>query len=202
MGLFSSKREQEIRRETRIRQAKGKINQYLNKSRQIERHYWDLGKRALSLGDRERFKQLGTAMIQARDSRNQWERYLLELETLSIRREEVSATSAFLDSINAVAASVLAGAKPEEVEAARTKLTESLARAESVSLSLNSTMDQGLDAMLSTEYIDEDRLDNMMRSMRSSGQVDHDLTGPDGGLDAALERIESTMKSELNPSTP
>ena len=70
MALFKSKRQRELEAEMQVRQSKAKIKRFIATTRRVQHRYWDLGKQALRLGDREQFIQLAGALIRAREQAN------------------------------------------------------------------------------------------------------------------------------------
>jgi hypothetical protein len=203
MGLLISKRERELRRETRIRQARARVQSFLQQSRGIERQYWVLGRTALGLGDRERFRQLAVAMIRTHEGRNRWERYLLELDALNVRREETSAAAALLQSLDAVAASMLDNASAVQAAALQEKLSDAMSRAAALSDSLAVAMDVGTQPLFSSDGLDAHTLEQVLRGTAAAaaaaeGGCGEPFLDPGGdALEGALNRIEATMRDEM-----
>ena len=72
---FLDKRYQakEIEREVKFKQGLSQVRNYVRKCYQAEKRYWELGKRALKLGDRRQFESIAKAYLRARDMINHWD---------------------------------------------------------------------------------------------------------------------------------
>ncbi|HWE01607.1 MAG TPA: hypothetical protein VG326_04290 [Tepidisphaeraceae bacterium] len=206
MKFFTTRRDREMRRDARIRQARGRVQSYLQRSHFVERDYWRLGSRALQLGDRERFRRLALSMVRACDARNRWERYLLELDALSIRRDEVTVGNAFLQTVQSIADSMLDGASPDDVAAVQIKLAEAMSRAKALNDALDVAIDAGAEFSFEApgtdrDAPDPDRIERMMRQMREGDSIGDRPADPADRVEALLTRIESTMRADMpNPA--
>ena len=129
MGLFKSKQQRDLEATMQIRQGMKRIQRFVNNAKKVQKRYWGLAKQALRLGDREQFEQLASALMRAREHANRWERYLLQVETLNVRREEVAATGDFIRSVSAMTNSILRGATPEQVAGMQAKMEQAVVKA-------------------------------------------------------------------------
>jgi len=78
MALFEGRRQtREIQRELQFRKGKARVNGYIQKCQQSRKKYWELGKKALKLGDKRQFQQIAKAYQWTLEQLNRWERYLL-----------------------------------------------------------------------------------------------------------------------------
>lgn len=196
MALFKSRRQRELENEIQVRQSKAKIQRFIRNTRKVQQRYWELGKQALRLGDREQFEQLAGAVFQARQQANQWERYLLQLETLSVRREEVAATGDFIKGISAVTTSILNGASPDQVAAMQTKMQQAMVKAEALEELMAVAMEGSAGAVFASEELDDRKLDELAGEMNADaaaeGGGDHDQRIAQG-----LQQIEEQMRKEM-----
>jgi hypothetical protein len=196
MGLFKSKRQRELEAEIQVRQSKAKIQRFIRSTRKVQDRYWHLGKQALRLGDREQFVQLASALIRARDQANQWERYLLQLETLSVRREEVAATGEFIKGISAVTSAILRGASPEQIASMQAKMEQALVKAEALEELMAVAMESSAGSVFGTEELDDRKLDEMATQMASEAQAEEGAAY-DQRISEGLKKIEEEMRKEL-----
>ena len=196
MVLFKSKRQRELESEIQVRQSKARIERFIRNTKKVEHRYWHLGKQALRLGDREQFSQLAGALLRAREQANQWERYLLQLETLSIRREEVTATGEFIKGISAVTTSILRGASPEQIAAMQLKMEQALVKAEALHELMSVAMDSSADTVFSSGDLDEPRLDEVAGQMHAEAAAD-ERSDYDQRIAHGLKQIEEQMRKEL-----
>jgi len=195
MGLFKSKRQRELEADIRIRQSKARIQRFIRNARKVQNRYWDFGKQALRLGDREQFVQLTGAFMRTRQQANQWERYLLQLETLSVRHEEVAATGEFIKGISSVTMSILRGARPEKVAAMQEKMTRALVKAQALEEVLAAAMESSADAVYGAEELDERKLEEVTGQMTSEAEAEEGAY--DEQIAQGLQQIEEQMRKEM-----
>ncbi len=196
MLLFKSKRQRELESEIQVRQSKARIERFIRNTKKVEHRYWELGKQALRLGDREQFSQLAGALLRAREQANQWERYLLQLETLSIRREEVAATGEFIKGISVVTSSILRGANPEQIAAMQIKMEQALVKAEALQELMSVAMESSADTVFASGDLDERRLDELAGQMQTE-TVGDEQADYDQRIAQGLKQIEEQMRKEL-----
>jgi len=196
MGLFKSKQQRELEAKVQIRQGMARIQRFVRSARKTQQRYWDLGKQALRLGDREQFEQLAAAWMRNRELANRWERYLLQLETLNVRRDEVGATGDFIKSVSAMTNSILRGATPEQVAGMQAKMEQAVARAEALEEVLSVAMETSAGAVFGMEELDGDKLDELAGHMASEAQAD-EQGAFDERIAQGLKQIEEEMRKEL-----
>ena len=196
MALFKSKRQRELESEIQVRQSKAKIERFIRHAKKVQKRYWQLGKQALRLGDREQFTQLAGALIRAREQSNHWERYLLQLETLSVRREEVAATGDFIKGISAITTSILRGASPDQIAAMQVKMERALVKADSLEELLSVAMDTSAESVYAVDEMDEQKLDELATQMGAEAEADEDAAD-DERIAEGLTQVEKEMRKEL-----
>ena len=99
MGLFKSRKQRELEAEIQVRQSKAKIKRFISTAHKVQQRYWGPGQAGPPPGRPPTVPQLGGGAMHARDQANKWERYLLQLETLSVRRDEMAAADDFIKGI-------------------------------------------------------------------------------------------------------
>ena len=114
MTSFFEKRRQtkEIEREVKFKQGLSRARNYVQKCHQAQKKFWELGKRALKLGDKQQFENVDKAYLRAGEMVNRWERFLVAMETVSQQRDQVKVTGEFAKSMSALTSSMMAGANP------------------------------------------------------------------------------------------
>jgi hypothetical protein len=196
MSLFKSKRQRELEAEIQVRQSTARIERFIRNCRKVQQRYWDLGKQSLRLGDRAQFGMLAGAFLHAREQINYWERYLLQLETLSVRRDEVAATGEFIKGIAAVTTSILRGASPQQIAAMQTKMEQALAKSESLQELLAVAMESSAGAVFASDQLDERKLEEVAGQMTSEAEAD-ERSGYDERISRGLKEVEEAMRKEL-----
>ena len=196
MGLFKSRRQRELESEMQVRQSKARIERFIRNVKKVQMRYWDLGKQALRLGDREQFTQLAGALMRAREQANYWDRYLLQLETLNVRREEVVATGEFIKGISAVTTSILRGASPDQIAAMQVKLEQALVKSDALQELLSMAMDTSAEGVFATGQLDEKKLDDLAHQMNSQSEAEEGADY-DRRIAQGLKQLEEEMRKEM-----
>jgi hypothetical protein len=196
LGLFKSKQQRELEAKLRINQSKAKIQRFINHAKSVQKRYWDLGKQALGLDDRPLFAQLSAAFLRTRELARHWERYLLQLETLCVRREEVAATGEFIRGVSAATKSILAGATPKEIAALQVNMEQALAKAETLEELLSVAMETTADHVFGTDQLDEQKLEELAAQAKTE-TAGEGKGAVDDRIVQELKRIEEEMRKEL-----
>jgi hypothetical protein len=196
MALFKSKQQRELEAKMRIRQGMKRIQRFVKDCTKKQKQYWELGKRALRLGDREQFQQLAAAFLRMRENANRWERYLLQLETLNVRRDEVAATGEFMKSVSAMTNSILKGASPDQVASMQAKIEQAVAKSEALEEVLSMAMEASADDVFGTDELDDEKLEQLASQMGAEAEAD-ESAAYDDRIAKGLKQIEDEMRKEL-----
>lgn len=198
MGILDGRRQKkEIEREVRFKQGLARVRSYVQKCNQAQKRYWELGTRALKLGDRRQFENIARAYLRTGDTMARWERYLVAMETVSIQRDQVKSTGEFAGSMKALSDSMMVGAKAEDITKMQIELERALTRARTLDETLAAVMDATSDTIFSAEGLSEDSLKEVETAMR--GEVEHEVgeAAVDERIARGLQHIEEEMKKEL-----
>lgn len=196
MVLFKSKRQRQLEADIQVRQSKARIRRFIRNARQVQKRYWTLGKQSLRLGDREQFTQLAGAFVRTRQQGNQWERYLLQLETLSVRHDEVAATGDFIKGISTMTNSILRGVNPEKIAAMQERMGQALAKAEALEEVLAVAMESSAETVFASDELDEEQMEHLAEQMSSEAEAEEGAAY-DERIAKGLEQIEAEMRKEL-----
>ena len=158
----------------------------------MERKLWGLGKQAIQLGDERQFRQIGSQIIWTQNDITRWERYLLSLETLEVRRDQARLTGDFMGSLEAMSESLLAGLSSQSMGEIQQKLEEGLARAQDLDERLSLFMEMAEDAFYDVEFGGEQALGELQATMRSEAELDA-ANEFDAQIKAGLEKIRQEM---------
>ena len=191
-GLFQTREQRENRAKIRFRQGKSRIQRFLGQARQSAERYWQLAKQAQKLGDTEQVRQLAANFFRARDNITRWERFLLKMDALEMRRTEVEATGEFLKGMNALSSSILAAASPEEIAKMQADVERAVLVAEQQQEAMTLTMDATGSGLLSTDQLSDDAWDHFQKLVQVEGNP------------AALEgeRTLNAMRAALEGDSP
>jgi hypothetical protein len=184
-------------RELKIRQAKVSIRRHIANQRKMLQRLWKLGKRTLSLQDEAQFRRIGRLYLKTQEDVERWERYLLTFETLEARRDQVKATTVFLDALKEMNTSLMEAASPQAMAALQRDLAEGLARAETLEDRLAVMMEISEDTLAGEESLAPgevgERLRELERVMSTEvGQEEADLY--DARIQEGLRKIGEEMQ--------
>ena len=198
MAGFLEKRRQtkEIQREVKFKQGLSRVRNYVQKCHQVQKRYWELGKRALKLGDREQFDNIAKAYLRTGDMISRWERSLIAMETVSVQRDQVKATGEFAKSMSSLSESMMDGAKPEDINRLQMSLEQALTKAQMLDETLAAVMDVTSDTIFSSEGLSEEALQQIEATMK--GDVEHEETED---LDERIATGIRGIEEEMNKST-
>ena len=174
-GLFKSREERDAELRTRVRQGTMRIQKFVNQlSRQAET-YATLARRAHDLDDQEQFRQLAAGYLQSLETINRWERYMVKLKALELRRHETEATREFLLSMNSLTSSILNGVRPEDVAALSMDMEAATQRSEELSEALADAMEESVTYVDGANSLQPDFLTQSLSSpekrLESSGEA-------------------------------
>ena len=197
MPLFRKNKElKEIEREVKFKQGLSRVRSYIERSRESQKRLWNLGQRSLQLGDRQQFQNIARAYLRVGGMVNRWERYTVAAETVAVQRGQVKATGEFLQSMNALSQSMMAGAKPEEVMAMQRDLEVALARAQNLDETLATVMDAAGETIYSSEGLSEEALADVEKAMGAEAATEEGAEA-DSRIAQGLKAIEAQMNKEL-----
>lgn len=171
--IFRSKEEKqnavENERDLQLRQCKSRIRAYINHQREMLPKLRVIAKRALEMGDEERFRQVAKQIMWTEKDIVRWDRYTLTLDMMEARRDQVRASANLVHTVKVLTDSMSDFAGAEQVNELQQQLDRSLAQADS--------MDQKIDVMM-----------NMMDSTLAQGLPEDET---------ALEKLRETLGDEI-----
>jgi hypothetical protein len=187
-NIFKSKQqrvqEAEVKRDVQVRTAKSRIQQHIQRQKEMVFRYKELARKALSLNDEARFRQAGQHMLAAQQSITTWEKYLLSFELLESRREQVRATVDMMEAIKAVGDSLESLAEPAALGELQTQVERGLAQASSLDERMQVMMgmvDTALEAGEPAQSGDLGRLEeSLLTEIQSQEAADFDPELEDG----------------------
>ena len=184
-GLFKSKQQRDTELKIRVRQGTMRIHKFVGRLSKQADDYAALARRAFDLDDQHQFRQLAGGYLQCRETINRWERYLVKLKALELRRHEAEATQEFLSSMNALTWSILNGVKPEDISMLSTEMEAAMQRSEELEEVLADSLEDAVDRVDGVEHHDI----NFLRSAVSGSQLEGGLEwAPEAKSDDARDR--------------
>lgn len=187
----------DIERDVKYKQGISRVKIYVQRSKEVQKQLWELGKKALKLGDMKQFQQIARSYLRSGEMVSRWDRYLLAAETLALQRGQVKATQEFVNSINALSQSMMVGAKPEEVMKMQLELERALAKAQTVDETLSAVMDATSDTIFSPEGLSEESLKEIQDAMSSEAAHEESITPQDKRISEGIKAVEEQMRREI-----
>ncbi len=194
-GIFRTNQDKELESKLRFRQSRHRIQRFVQLLGQTADQYWQLSRQSYRLGDNEQFRQLAGGYLRARDTINRWERYLVKLEAVAMRRGEVEATTEFLKGMHALTGSILRGATPQDIQNMQLDMERALAKSEQQEDQLRLMMDEAGSRITGTDSFDDRVLEELAAGMSLS-----DTPATAAKSDANFEANFSAAMRELERS--
>jgi hypothetical protein len=169
-GLFQSNEDRELESKLHFRQAKLRIQKFLQQCQRNADQYFGLAKQAYKLGDDEQFRQLAGGYLTARQAINRWERYLLKLNSMEMRRSEVAATSDFLSGMNELTGSILRGASTEDIRRMQLDLSKAIEKSSMQEEMLSLVMDATSTQIDGSDVLDDSVLTQLTAGLEAASQ--------------------------------
>jgi hypothetical protein len=126
------RRETEAARQEQVSLTKMHIRRHINTQQQMVLRLTGLAKRALSINDELHFRQVGKQLLYAKGDAQRWEKYLLSLELLEARRDQLKTSAELIQAVKAMSDSLAELASPQHIGQLQQELEKGLARAETV----------------------------------------------------------------------
>jgi hypothetical protein len=191
------RQEAELDRDVQIRMGKVRLQRHIARQKKMASRLKNLAKRALSLNDEARFRQVGRQLLWTRGDIQRWEQYLLSLEILETRRDQVKASVELIHSVKAMSESLANVSVPGEISELQRELEQGLARATSLEERM-AVMMEAMDATLSAEVlVDGDALTNLEAGLVEEVAAE-EAAAFDREIEEGLRKIRREFEKEDN----
>jgi hypothetical protein len=194
MSGDARREEDELDRDVRVRMGKSRLQRHIKHQRQMEPRLMEMAKRALALGDRERFVQVGRQLLWTRDDIKRWEKFVLSLEVLEARREQTRASVELLNSVKAMSESMIDLADPRSTAELSRQLNEGLARAEGMEERISMMMEM-MDSTLADGMPAEDDQINELESNLNS-EIGQEKSDQERDIEEMLKKVREAGRDE------
>ncbi len=115
MNFFKSKSTQELEARIRFRRSKGRVQKYVQESKQASDRYWRLACDAYRLGDSEQFKMIWRSLSATATIHHALAEVFGQIRSLELRRNEVGASREFLEGLGELTSAINQGASAKEI---------------------------------------------------------------------------------------
>ena len=196
LGMTGEQRqeEDEINRDVKVRMGKSRIKRHLAHQQKMEGRYLELGRQALALGDNDRFRQIARQLLWTRSEMVRWAKYVLSMDVLEARREQVKATVSLMRSVKAMSESMIELAGPQEAAEMQRQLQEGLARAESLDERMSIMMEMMDSTLEDGTPDDNEAVADIEKNLREQN-AQSDTASFDKDIEDGLRKIRDEMKN-------
>jgi hypothetical protein len=154
-----------------------------------------LAKKALSLNDNSRFTLIGKQYIKTKLDIQRWEKYLLSLEVLEAKRDQVNASINLIQSVKTMSESLGDIVGDQKIGELQVELETGLARASNLDERIDVMMEI-LDSSLSYDIeIDQSLMDDFKSSIIEEISTEEDNTFTQE-IEERLLKIQDEIKEE------
>ncbi len=196
--LFRSKDEKqravEAERDVQVRQGKARIQAHISKQRNMIPKLRLLAKKSLAMGDEGRFRQVGRQLLWTEGDITRWNKYLLTMEIMEARRDQVKASVDLIHTVKVMSESMTMLTEPQQTAELQRQMEHSLASAESMDERINIMMEMMDSTLAQGMPSDEESLEKLRDSLGEE-IVTQESAQFDKEIEAGLDKI----RKELNP---
>ena len=194
------RRTKEIELRMQAQQGKAKIRRHMLKQEKLKQRLWELGKRALRLGNEQQFRQSAQLYLRTLQNIKRGEQLLLTLDAVEVYRDQAHSTVDFMQAVQAMSQSILASASPRGMAEMQRDLELAVARAQSMEERLGLIMEMTDQTVFAPEELGDADMEAQLRELERAMQseAEHEEgTQFDERIEEGLKRIEEEMKKEL-----
>lgn len=199
--IFRSKKEKqrmlELERDSRLRQGKHSIRTHIVHQNAEIPKLVALAKRSLALGDEPRFQQIGRQIIWTENDIIRWQKYLITVEILESRRDQVRAFADLIGTVKTMTDSMRELAGTEQVIKLQQQLDESLSQTASTEERIDMMMDM-MDSTLSEGSPADEKAIESLRSSLGEAIITQESSQFDKELEAGLDKIRKQLADETS----
>lgn len=197
--LFQSQEEKhrqaEMGRDVQIRMGKTRLQRHIAKQQKMAARLKSLAKRALAINDEARFRQVGRQLLWTQQDIRRWQQYLLSLEIMEARRDQVKASTELIGAIKAMSESLNALDAPQEIGELQREVEQGLAQAANLEDRMAVMMEM-LDTTLAADMpVDETDLSGLENSLTEEIAAE-EASAFDTEIEAGLRKIREELQKE------
>ena len=187
--------EAEVNRDVQIRMGETRVRRHIAHQKEMVHRLTGIARQALKINDEARFRQVGKQLLWTQQDVNRWEKYLLSLELLEARRDQVKSSVEILKAVKAMGESLADLTSPEQVTSLQVEMEKALARATSLDERMEIMM-EAMDTTLGADVqVDEGALEKLQESLseRVSGEEAAEF---DSQIETGLREIRRQLENE------
>ena len=187
--------EAEFNRDVQVRMGKTRLKRHLANQKNMVIRLKALAKRALSLNNETKFRQVGRQLLWTQQDIQRWEQYLLSLEVLEARRDQARASVDLIKSVKAMSDSLSELAAPGQMSELQHDLEEGLACASSLEERMAVMMDVMDSTLTADMVVDESALTDLEDGLTDE-IAQQEAAMFDEEIEASLSKIRDELESK------
>ena len=185
----------EQQRSQQLRIAKNRLSYHVVKQKDMVIRLTVLAKRAISLNDDANFKKIGRQIIWTRNDIQRWERYMLSLEMLEARYDQVRASVELLTAVKSMTDSLSDAAAPEKIGELQSNLEQGLAKAANLEQQMGMMMEIMDNTLAGDMKVDSSELSDLQTTL--TGEVAQQESS---AFDPEIEELRQKIRREMSNS--
>ena len=189
------RKEAEFDRDVQVRMGKTRLKRHIAKQKQMSLQLRRLAKRALEINDQARFRQAGRQLLWTQRDLRRWEKYLLSLELLEARRDQVKTSVELIQSIKAMSESLNELAEPGQIGELQRELEVGLARASNLEERMAVMLDV-MDSTLSADMLIEEEGLTALEEGLSEEVAGEEAAAFDREIEEGLRQIRKELEED------
>lgn len=187
--------EAEVNRDVQIRMGEAHVRRHIAHQKDMVHRLTGIARQALKINDEARFRQVGKQLLWTQQDVSRWERYLLSLELLEARRDQVKSSVEILKAVKAMGESLADLTSPEQVNSLQVEMEKALARATSLDERMEIMM-EAMDTTLGADVqVDDGALEKLHESL--SEKISGDEAAEfDSQIETGLREIRRQLEDD------
>ncbi len=183
----------EQQRSQQLRIAKNRLSYHVVKQKDMLIRLTLLAKRAISLNDDANFKKIGRQIIWTKNDIQRWERYMLSLEMLEARYDQVRASVELLTAVKSMTDSLSDAAAPEKIGELQSNLEQGLAKAANLEQQMGMMMELMDNTLAGDMKVDSSELSDLQMTL--TGEVAQQESS---AFDPEIEELRQKIRREMS----
>ena len=187
--------EAELNRDVQLRMGKTRLKRHITHQNDMLHRLTSLAKQALQINDEARFRMVGRQLLWTQQDITRWEKYLLSLELLEARREQVKSSIDLIQAVKAMSDSMVDLSGPEKIADLQLELEKGLAKASNLDERMEIMMDMMDSALGSDMLVDENALADLETNL-SEKVAGEESAKFDREIEDGLRNIRKALEDE------
>ena len=182
-----------MERTIKIKTTKNRLRRHALEQKEMAARLINLAKKAISLNDETAFKKIGRQLIWTNNDIRRWERYMLSLEMLETRYDQVRASVDLLTAVKSMSEALSELDAPGKLGELQANLEKGLAKASNLEQQIEVMMDVMDGTLAGDMNVDPDELNELEKTL--AGEV---ADQESSAFDPEIEQLRQKIKKEMS----